>query len=162
MYIHNNRRRYTPVWQLYPLLNDFAPFNWDWVTDADPDPFIMALDKKTAVLGEPYINPDLGNAEEVAEDRYWADVYAGSVSPGDDPFEPVSDIIYPVIDTIDRIQIFSPTSNETKQNDDTKVVSVVSASFYWRDVMKNVLPSGRGIVVVIDNPCAASFSYQIR
>jgi hypothetical protein len=122
----------------------------------------MAMNGKFAIIGEPYILPDPNIPEEVEEAEFWAVFFEGSVSQGDDAFEPVSDLFYPVIDSIDRIQIFpSRTSNDTG-DDDTNVVAVLSASFYWRDVMKNVLPSGRGVVVVVENPCTASFSYQIR
>jgi hypothetical protein len=76
--------------------------------------------------------------------------------------EPVTDILYPVVDRIDKIQII--TENETTVNDDeSKVVAVISATFYWRDALKNVLPNNRkGLVVVIENPCTASFTYVVE
>jgi hypothetical protein len=122
----------------------------------------MAMNGKLAIIGEPYVLPDPNIPQEMKEAEYWAPFFSGSVSRGDDAFEPVSDILYPVIDAIDRIQIFPSHTSDDTEDDDTKVVAVLSASFYWRDVMKNILPSGRGIVVVVENPCTASFSYQIR
>jgi hypothetical protein len=146
---------------MYPISRDFTAFNWDWLTDEDPDPFIMAMNGKSAILGEPYILPDPDEPQEVADAEFWASYFAGSVCPGDDAYEPVSDILYPVIDSIDRIQILSSNTRIESKENETRVVGMLSASFYWRDVMKNLLPSGRGVVVVVDNPCTASFSYQI-
>jgi hypothetical protein len=37
---------------------DFTAFNWDWLTDEDPDPFIQSYNTSRAILGEPYILPD--------------------------------------------------------------------------------------------------------
>jgi hypothetical protein len=97
--------------------------------------------------------------DEVANAEYWADVYSGWVSSGDDPMEPVSDIIYPVIDELKSIQIHEDGNNTSNQT----IVGILSSSFYWRDVLKNILPSGReGLVVVIDNPCKVPFTYQIK
>jgi hypothetical protein len=94
---------------------------------------------------------------EVADAEFWANAYSGSVAEGDNPMEPISDILYPIIDQTDHIQLLS---NNTKSQD---VVAVLSATFYWRDVLKNVLPPGKqGLFIVIDNPCTASFTYQIE
>ena len=42
------RRRYAPVWQLYPLQADgFTAFNWDWLTDDNPNSFVETITKKT-------------------------------------------------------------------------------------------------------------------
>jgi hypothetical protein len=97
--------------------------------------------------------------DEIENAEYWADVYSGWVSPGDNPMEPVSDIIYPVIDKLDRIQITEGDNDMSVH----KIVAVLSSSFYWRDVLKNILPTGRnGMVIVIDNPCKTPFTYQIK
>ena len=85
--------------------------------------------------------------------------------------EPVSDIMYPIINVLDRIQIIDNDAasnsnlNDTVYNTNTttEVVAVLAATFYWRDVMRNTLPTGeQGLVVVISNPCTASFTYQIK
>ena len=102
--------------------------------------------------------------DDVAHAAYWADLFSGSVSPGDNPNEPVSDIIYPIINNIDKIQIIENVTMINNNTDaDMSVVGAMSASFYWRDVMKNILPTGkRGLILVVDNPCTASFTYQIE
>jgi hypothetical protein len=120
----------------------------------------------------------------VEDAEYWAEIYSGSIRPGDNAMEPVSDILYPILNEIDRIQLFTTSnnnndtydSNRSNNNTDTitqsttgqnntnhPVVAVMAATFYWRDVMKNTLPSGKqGLIVVIENPCMVSFTYQIK
>ena len=89
--------------------------------------------------------------------EYWGSVYKALIDPKDNPVEPVSDINYPVYDTLDDIELPS------ESYDPTKIVGVVTSVFYWRDIFKNILPEGRrGIRVVVDNPCKASFTYQIK
>jgi hypothetical protein len=104
--------------------------------------------------------------------KFWANYFSYSVASGDDPMEPMSDIIYPIVDAIDRIRIVDTSGSSSESsitdipNENTtegKVVAVVSSSFYWRDALKDMLPTGRnGIVVVVANPCTASFTYQLK
>lgn len=38
-----------------------------------------------------------------------------------------------------------------------------TATFYWRDLIKDLLPAGsNGIDIVFSNPCNPSFTYQIN
>jgi hypothetical protein len=85
--------------------------------------------------------------EDVADAEFWAKAYSGSVAANENPMEPVSDIIYPFANEFDS----------------DNIVAVNAATFYWRDVLKNVLPPGKeGLVIVIENPCTASFTYQVE
>jgi hypothetical protein len=92
-------------------------------------------------------------------------VYSGSVDKGDSPKEPVSDVLYPVIDRIDKVRIID--DEEDIDFAANKVVGVVSATYYWRDVLKNVLPDGKeGLIAVFENSWRAwptiYFTYQIK
>jgi len=43
-----------------------------------------------------------------------------------------------------------------------KLVGMIAASFYWRSVLRDILPEGsKGMVVVFENPCNEAFTYQI-
>lgn len=92
------RRPFAPVWQMYPISNDFTAFNWDWFTDHAPSAFISTIETKHAVIGEHYILPNLEKEEDVVDAEFWANVFSNSVAEGDNPMEPVSDILYPIID----------------------------------------------------------------
>jgi hypothetical protein len=163
---------FAPVWQLYPIQSSgFSAYNFDWYTDIEVDPFVSSIATKRAVLGTTYMNPALNNPDQVKEAQYWADTFSGLIDPGDHPLEPASDILYPVVNRFDRIKLLdddnanpsSLSSNYTATTDDDEVVAVLSSSFYWRDVMKNVLPEqSHGLIVVVENPCSASFTYQIK
>jgi hypothetical protein len=46
--------------------------------------------------------------------------------------------------------------------DDYPVVSTLDTFVYWRAFLKHLLPeSSKGIVIVFENTCTASFTYQI-
>jgi hypothetical protein len=78
--------------------------------------------------------------------------------------EPVSDILYPVVSELEQNDSFRENSGNNNTNTTPeRAVAVFSASFYWRDVLKNVLPPGKqGLIIVIENPCTASFTYQVE
>jgi hypothetical protein len=100
--------------------------------------------------------------------EFWAAIFEGTIDPGDNPLEPAADILYPVIDRLDKIQLFTDDDDHNKPTaEDTdiegKVVAVLSSGFYWRDTIKNVLPNNRkGLVVVFTNPCSSSFTYLVK
>jgi hypothetical protein len=50
--------------------------------------------------------------EEVEIAEFWADAFAGSVAEGDNPMKPTSDILYPVVNNLDRIQQLTTTDNK--------------------------------------------------
>jgi hypothetical protein len=67
--------------------------------------------------------------------------------------------MFPLIDELDKIRIVGEDYNP----DQHKVVAMLTTSVYWRDVIKGILPPGsHGTVVVFENPCNPSFTYQIE
>jgi hypothetical protein len=78
--------------------------------------------------------------------------------------------LYPVVDRFDKIRIITDDDDDDdndgttgNNNIENRVVAMLSAGFYWRDVLKNVLPDGRkGVVVVVENQCTAPFTYQVE
>ena len=90
--------------------------------------------------------------------EYWGNLYAALAPPGENPVEPASDMNYPVYTNLSRIHY-----EEAGGYDASEIVGIVTSTFYWRDLFKNILPGGRkGIDVVVDNPCKASFTYRIK
>jgi hypothetical protein len=107
-----------------------------------------------------FLSKNRSNPAQVEDDKQWANIYKSFIDEDDDPMEPVSDILYPIIDEMNRIEIFDANGNSTTK---PVVLGNIATSFYWRDVLRNVLPRKRdGIIVVIDNACEASFTYQIK
>jgi hypothetical protein len=92
--------------------------------------------------------------EQMKENAYWEEWFQDYLPPGESANEPASEIYYPVL------QDFYPLRNES---DAQNVVGIIGAAFFWRDVMKHILGSDHnGIVVVFENPCSPTFTYQIK
>jgi hypothetical protein len=74
----------------------------------------------------------------------------------EDLVEPVCDVCFPLYNDLDKIQYNTDDANSSE------IVGAVTSTFYWRDMMKNMLPKSHAAIdIVIDNPCKASFTYQI-
>jgi hypothetical protein len=83
-------------------------------------------------------------------------MFSELLKPGQNATEPVSDIIYPIIEVFDGVR----TPDNPTQN---RIVATVITSVYWREYISRVLAeSSVGIVVVIENPCNPSFTYQVK
>jgi hypothetical protein len=55
----------------------------------------------------------------------------------------------------DEIQIHDPAAFE--------LLGVIGISFYWRDLISNLLPpNSDGIVIVFENECNPTFSFQVN
>jgi class 3 adenylate cyclase len=71
--------------------------------------------------------------------------------------EPFSDLFYPIlsppVDSPDFLQ-------DASEND---VAGVVAVTFYWRELIRHILPSGSdGMNVVVANTCNQTFTYELR
>jgi Adenylate and Guanylate cyclase catalytic domain len=74
--------------------------------------------------------------------------------------ELVSDLYYPIVNELDRVDVAGSKDYDPIQHD---LVGVLSAPFYWRAMIReNLPPDSKGIVVVISSPCNYPFSYQIN
>lgn len=112
------------------------------------------LKSQLVLLGEAYHLPDLDNPEQVEENELDVAWFQQVVGPLHNASEPVLDIFYPILDAVDSIAIDDPLA-ET-------MVGAYAVSIFPRRLMENILPSiARGIVVVLDNPCNPTFTYQI-
>lgn len=149
-------RHMLPTWQNYPVVAaDWSPpFNWDYLSVTYPEAMVAVLERGTATVSEAYLLPDPADEVAVAETELWVEWLAGFCQPDEDPSEPVSDIYFPYFDTTEHVRI-DPSVFE-------KPVGMLTGSFYWRDLIKNILPTSTdGVVVVFTNPCNPSFTYQV-
>jgi hypothetical protein len=77
-----------------------------------------------------------------------------------DPFQPVLDMVYPIVDDVSRVNLIA--NNQYNPYNNT-LVGVITSNVYWREIISNALPPGSyGVVVVVDNACSVSFTYQIN
>lgn len=97
--------------------------------------------------------------EQVKQNQYWEEWYQDYLPPGKKANEPISDIYYPIVDNLQ----LSSQNNSTDEISSNPVVAILGASIFWRDVIQHILPRGNnGIVVVFENPCSPTFTYQIK
>ena len=122
----------------------------------------ILLEKHLAEIGAPYLiafENDTERQESNADEAEWVKNY---IDPDENPLEPVSDFFYPLLDNaLDVLNVFTD-GNYTAPNNQT-FHGFLSMSIFWRDMIRNILPSGsEGVVIVFDNPCSPSFTYQIN
>jgi hypothetical protein len=99
------------------------------------------------------------NPEKQAESEGWIEWFREFLAPGEEPFEPVVDMYYPIIDNVSQIDAAAMQPG-TEQND--TVVGLIAFETYWRELLRDNLPEGsNGIIVVVESPCSEQFTYQV-
>jgi hypothetical protein len=131
--------------------------------------YLTAIETHRVGISEAYLIPGRqDDPEKVAEDVDEAEWIKDFIPPEDDPMEPISDIIYPIIADLAAKRVGVMTSkNNTDDTDyqpsEHQFVGLLSLSVYWRDLIRGILPPGsNGIVVVFENKCNPTFTYQIN
>jgi Adenylate and Guanylate cyclase catalytic domain len=77
-----------------------------------------------------------------------------------DPFQPIMDISYPIVDDVSRVDL---TASDDYEPSNHTLVGLVTVCVYWREIFSNALPpDSLGVVIVVDNECTDSFTYQIN
>ena len=100
------------------------------------------------------------NPDVLIEAQAFVENFALFINAGEDPYEPVMDIFYPIIDDISRVKVVGSDNYDAENN---TLVGVLAATVYWRNIIRNTLPPGsNGISIVFNNSCTKSFTYQIN
>jgi hypothetical protein len=152
---------YLPKWQHAPVVPIYAPYNWDAMT------FPSLVNSLDVVMGDrkiaisdvtniPYPNDAESKRQAIGNNDFIKD-YVGE---GEDETEPFSDIYFPILEyAADFVTI---PKNESAY-DLGRFVGVFAMTFYWRDLIKEILPTDSdGIIVVFENECEQTFTYQIN
>lgn len=102
----NETRPMFPTWQAYPVVPRWPPFNWDLASVHYIDCIVKALENRQAVMSYAFnvISGELTDFE-VEEIQAWTDYYSDFVGPNVDPAEPISDLIYPLVDDLSVIEL---------------------------------------------------------
>ena len=112
----------------------------------------------------PYPNDPDSERQSIGNNHFIKD-YVGE---GEDETEPFSDIFFPMLDyAADFVTIPRDDEETTAKpiNDDGRgnFVGVFAMTFYWRDLIKDILPpQSNGVVVVFENACGQIFTYQVN
>jgi hypothetical protein len=145
---------YYPIWQSSPAIPRYAAYNWDGLSWSDTSFFDAIYANHKVQLGDTYHLPDPEDEEAMAENAIDVDWFLDYVKPGQNASEPVFDISYPILDTVDRVTIADPKNYTFR--------GTTAVSIFWRNLLEDILPDGsNGAVAVFDNPCNPSFTFQI-
>ena len=159
-----------PQWQNYPVINDdgYPAYNYDWLSETNIDAVSTALYQHRIVISEAYLLPDPLDPVAVAETEIWMEWLSSFVQPGEPYDEPASDLHFPIFDQLDQIRapsslVVADDNNDKYDPSEHSVVGTLTATLFWRDVITDILPAGNdGTVVVFENPCNPTFTYQIN
>jgi len=157
-----------PFWQCTPLIPIYPLYNWDLTTAVFKPPYQAVLDTHLVTITEPYMIAETWDHDKIAENEDEAAWLVDFLEPGEEPMEPISDIYYPVIvealnNVNHRAEDYKNTTDEYSVDPKVnKLGAILSQSIYWRDTLHDLLPRGSsGVVVVFENECAVTFSYEI-
>ena len=100
---------------------------------------------------------DTARIEENIGYAKWISYY---LPKGVEAMEPNSNIYYPILKNADNWINVNTDYYDPKEHNFGGVLDV---TFYWRDLIKGILPEGtNGIIVVFESPCNPTFTYQIN
>jgi hypothetical protein len=121
------------------------------------------LDTHKVTITEAYMIADPSDSDRIAGDEALVEFLSGYLQPGEEPYEPVSDIFYPILKNAHKhIQMMNNDGSDYVKDDDN-LAAIFSMTFYWRDTIRDILPDGsNGILVVFENPCNPTYTYKIN
>lgn len=168
------RRRFLPSWHMYPVIPIWDQgYNWDWLSDENlPEATLKVIDYHTTIITEPYMLFNISNNDDIELRDILVGWFQNFLNPNQIPDEPMSDIMFPIINVLDRVDSTKELNNNHNHNSHSvnvthpsnpAVVGAIRTPFYWRDTIRHILPNDNdGIIVVFHNPCTESFTYQIK
>jgi Adenylate and Guanylate cyclase catalytic domain len=107
----------------------------------------------------------------IAETEVYANFFQNFLPSDENAMEPVMDVYYPILNDLSPNAMAGKKYNNGTvasgttfaANTTREVVGIVVITIYWRNFFRNILPEGaNGIIVVVQNPCHNSFTYQIN
>lgn len=153
-----------PTWQIQPTISYEPPYNWDLMSSPSSTSMNITahqklIDTNNVIISDAYLISYPDDEQRLESDKDEAEWISSYLPDGEEPMEPISDIYYPIVMESNR-QIEIGGDHNIFEH---RLVGIFSLSVYWRDTIKNILPVGSdGLIVVFENPCNPSFTYQIN
>ena len=72
------------------------------------------------------------NPDVLIEAQMFVENFALFINASEDPYEPVMDIFYPIIDDISRVKVVGSDNYDAENN---TLVGVLAATVYWRNII---------------------------
>lgn len=146
-----------PRWQQYPV-NDALPYGWDgfqykalanaWELFQTESRGFMSYVNNIPTCEDPDLN--------IEERNTFMSAFVGNDTHHSEPF---TDIFFPIVNEGDEEDV-KGRSNIMEHVFVNDVVGVVTVTFYWRDVLKHLLPDRMdGLHIVVENTCNQTFTY---
>ena len=151
-----------PKWQSYPVVPTYPPFNWDGRQLTSLKISLPELvEKGRAVIGTVENIPiDSTDPVSIMEAQANTDFLRNYLRPGTSVDQPISDLYYPIL--ADAADVISTGEDKPIGVGNHTVVAIFGLTFFWRDLLRNILPEGtHALVVVFENSCGQVFSYEV-
>jgi len=136
---------YLPNWQSAPVIPYSTPYNWDGYSYEALKNALPELFNLQVILGEiTNPKPDPNDPDQVANFEIITEWVKDYVREGDDPTEPFSDIHYPIVSNAyqDVYLRNNHHENHTADGEKGNVVGIFSLTFFWRQLITNILSDG--------------------
>ncbi|CAB9507389.1 Receptor-type guanylate cyclase gcy [Seminavis robusta] len=154
---YENEGPFLPSWMGSPVIPSiYYPYNWNSLAyEAFSKGLVTGMETLSVVVTAVANHADPNDPVAVAQAATSSDWAIPYLDSNEDTNEPFADMYYPVIDSIDDVQI--------KTTDQTEALGSVGFTFYWRHVLKGSLPhKSQGVIIVFHNDCGDQvFTYQI-
>jgi hypothetical protein len=138
---------YLPTWQTAPVVPFYSPYNWNLYSYFRPEMDELIKNQKVVISLTRNL-PLPGETEVSKEDRnvQWVQ---GFIGEDDIATEPMTALYYPVIDKAgDVVTAHEDTS--------AKLVGVIASTFFWRELIKDILPEGTHALALLLVTCLSS------
>ncbi|CAB9512443.1 Receptor-type guanylate cyclase gcy [Seminavis robusta] len=155
MEYNTNTELHIPKWTTSPIVpQPWSQYNYDVYNDINLHGACNAvLEKRTVVIAKSLNLPDLNNPVEVAiaeATAAWTKAFIGDT---EDPTEPLSGYYYPVLE--------GASDNVVLNHKQENVLGIVIVAVWWRDLIRDILPSGSDGVIVVFQNCEQTFTYRV-
>ena len=140
-----------------PVIPTTPPYNFNLFAYASPEFYANHTASITSAYNVAYPN-DTERAAYMEDTAIWARDFIPATQ---DPYEPISDMYYPLLqEATDAVDIFQDENYDIQNQ---TMHGFLAISFFWRNMLNDILsPGSNGTVLVFENTCNPPFSYQIN
>eukprot|EP00977_Amphora_coffeiformis_P016030 scaffold4855_cov195-Amphora_coffeaeformis.AAC.15 len=113
------------------------------------------------------VDPTVDLIESDEADRISVEYIQNFINPNENAAEPITILLYPIRNRSNQLLMANYHSRDdsttTSDDEEEEVVGSFSLTIFWRDLLRNTLPpSSRGLLVVTQNTCGQTFTYEIN
>ena len=150
---YNVTRDVLPNWLTYPNICGgwYAPHGWDFLSQFDSGKLYDALAGRVRI-SRTHMLPDPENPLVEAQNEAWAAWGELYIPPWEEGYEPMSEVHFPLFEKVPGGEGYDPEPR--------KVGGIFVSSFYWREMLKDILPQGADGVVIVTEVACCKYSQE--